>query len=340
VAAFEQAFESTLGVRNCLATCSGTAAIDLCLRGLQIGDGDEVLVPARSYVSAAMAVRRAAATVRLVDAEPESGNVTAETLEAACSPRSTAAVVVHIAGWPCDMEGIMAWSARRGIRIIEDCAQAHGAQAGGQAVGSFGHAAAFSMCQDKILSTGGEGGMACFRESDDAARAWSWRDHGKSRGGAKPEHGPALGTNLRMTGVQAAIGRVQLPKLADWSARRRRNALTLRSALCGVAGIDVPWSDEATVHACYMLVAQVRSAEPHIRDRLVSLLAEAFPVRPGTAVDIAAGAPWFDSGQDQPPTPVADALANSTVLLPVHPTAGDADMRRLAAAIEAATIER
>lgn len=332
VARFEVAFGEAFELKNCLAAHSGTAALDLCLKGLSIGKEDEVLVPARSYVAAAMAVKRIGGRVVLADAEPLSGNVTVESLESVASSRTSAVIVVHIAGWPCDMESIMQWANARDIRIIEDCAQAHGGRCASGPVGSFGDAAAFSFCQDKILSTGGEGGMACFKKKEDAERAWSWRDHGKIPPSNSMLTAEGLGTNLRMTGFQAAIGLAQLPKLSDWSARRLANANALQEALTDIDSIDVPRPSASVRHAWYMLVAHAENMT--LRDQIVASLSEDFPVRAGTVLDVSRGAPWFDPGSPQAETPIAAHLAETSLFLPVHPTADEGDMRDLAAAIE------
>ena len=185
------------------------------------------------------------ATPVCADIDSVSQNLTAETISAAITPRTRAVVVVHLAGWPCDMDAIIALCRPRGIVVIEDCAQAHGARYKGRPVGSFGDAAAFSFCQDKIITTGGEGGMLLLDDTAAWEKAWAYKDHGKSYDALfQREHPPgfrwvheSFGSNWRMTEMQAVIGRLQLRKLADWSARRRQLAGWLADGLDGLPGL-------------------------------------------------------------------------------------------------------
>ncbi len=328
VANFEEAFGELVG-RPCLAVANGTLAIELCLRGLGIGSGDEVLAPARSYVADAATPVHVGARTTFVDVDVASGNVTVESLEAGRTEQTRAAIVVHLAGWPCDMLAIMEWAGTHGVLIIEDCAQAHGARVGRTHVGSFGHAAAFSFCQDKIMSTGGEGGMVCIRDSAAFDRAWSWRDHGKSRVGSMIRSGgPAqLGSNLRMTGMQAAIGLKQFGQLADWTAIRTANASVLREALADVPWLGIPWPGEGVTHGMFMLGCLVDPSQTVDRDALVERLRVEYPVRTGRVMDVGN----HHAGPHRCST--AAALAERTLFLPVHPTADRIDMERLADAI-------
>ena len=177
---FESAYAQFLGRRHAIALANGTVALELALHAFGIGPGDEVVVPSRTFIAtASCAVARGARPV-VADIDPVSQNITAETIEAVLTPRTKAVIPVHLAGWPCDMESIMALAARYDLIVIEDCAQAHGATLYGKPVGSFGHAAAFSFCQDKIISTGGEGGLLVLDDDEAWKRAWAYKDHGKS----------------------------------------------------------------------------------------------------------------------------------------------------------------
>jgi len=328
---FENAFADWIGVRHTLAVANGSVAVELALHGLEIGAGDEVLVPARSYVATAMAPELVGADARLVDADASSGNVTVATLERARTPRTTAAIVAHVAGWPCDMPEIMQWAAGYGIRVVEDCAQAHGAAIAGRLVGGFGHASAFSFSQGKIMSLGGEGGAVCTNDPGAFDRGWSWREHGKIRFGSETElpHVRA-GSNLRMTGFQAAIGLVQLQKMPSWSEARRANIQTLATALLQCDAIEVPLPPADRVHAGFMLGCLVRRGD---RDGLLNALAPRFPVRSAGVLDVATSAPWCRSACGQMSTPVAADIAQRGLLLPVHPTADASDIEGLATAI-------
>ena len=165
--AFEAEFVEWTGSRHAIALANGTVALDLALHGIGIGTGDEVIVTPRSFIASASCVVNAGAIPVFADVDRDSGNLTAATIAAALTPRTRAVIAVHLAGWPCDMQPIMELAAAHGLRVIEDCAQAHGARYRGSGVGTIGHVGAWSFCQDKIMTTGGEGGM--LATNDEAA---------------------------------------------------------------------------------------------------------------------------------------------------------------------------
>lgn len=267
-----------------LSMANGSLTMDAALRALDIGPGDEVIVSPRSYVASAMCVVLAGATPVFADVDPESGCITPATADAVRSPRTRAVIPVHIGGWPCDMPGFASWALPHGIHILEDCAQSHGGHIDGRALGTFGTFASWSFCQDKIMTTGGEGGMLCTPDAELFARCWSYSQHGKDhatalglatkgpsapvRGDPSDSSGASLappvpgsfkwvvhheGTNLRMTELQAAIGLRQLAKLPTWSAARHRNSLIMQDALRSVPGLHVPRTPDG--HAHYRCVA-------------------------------------------------------------------------------------
>src|SRR5271165_7088514 len=177
---FEREYAASVGTNYAIALANGTVALELALYASGIGVGDEVIVPSRTFIAtASCAVMRGAVPV-IADVDPVSGNLTAETIASLLTPRTKAIIPVHLAGWPCDMDPIMDLARKRGIKVIEDCAQAHGATYKGRAVGSIGDIGAFSFCQDKILSTAGEGGMITLNSDDQFEQAWAYKDHGKS----------------------------------------------------------------------------------------------------------------------------------------------------------------
>ncbi len=339
---FEAACEDWFGLTHALAVANGTVAIELALRGLEIGPGDDVLVSSRSFVASATMPLLVGAMPVFADVSIEHGNVTVETLEAARTPATRCAIVVHLCGWPCDMSKIMAWANQHGISVIEDCAQAHGAQVSGHSVGSFGQASAFSFCQDKIMTTGGEGGLVAFRDQAAADRAWAWRDHGKIRAEAMSNPtafssfrwlaaGP--GTNLRMTAMQAAIGLVQLEKLADWQTRRAANAAVLRTAFDSCRGLHVPWPDGDCKHAWYQLTCLVDDELIIGRDSLLKPLREAgWPVRSGACPELYLER-VFANHRPATSLPVAAELGRRSLTFPVHPTCDHDDMTQMATAL-------
>ncbi|HLR45843.1 MAG TPA: DegT/DnrJ/EryC1/StrS family aminotransferase, partial [Deinococcales bacterium] len=258
-AEFEREFAAWNGTRHALALANGTLALELALHAFGIGAGADVVTTPRTFIASASAVVARGGRPVFADVDPDSGNITADTIRAVLTPETRAVIVVHLAGWPADMDAIMELADEHGLVVIEDCAQAHGAEWNGRRVGSIGHAGAWSFCQDKIMTTAGEGGMLTL--NDDAAfeRAWSYRDHGKDRQTVfSPPEKPGyrylshtFGTNWRLSEVQAAVGRLQLQKLPGWLEQRRRNALTLTERFADVPGLRVPLPEQK--HAFYKL---------------------------------------------------------------------------------------
>ncbi|HSP62371.1 MAG TPA: DegT/DnrJ/EryC1/StrS family aminotransferase, partial [Pyrinomonadaceae bacterium] len=245
---------------------NGTLALELALYCLGIGSGDEVIVPSRTFIaSASCAVMRGAIPV-VADIDRNSSNLTAETIESAITPRTKAIVAVHLAGWPCEMESILELARKHGIAVVEDCAQAHGARYRGQPIGSFGDMAAFSFCQDKNMTTGGEGGMLLTNERRLWELGWSFKDHGKSFEAVyERSHPPgyrflheSFGTNWRLTEAQSAMGRVLLRKLPTMVEKRRRNAAYLTEKFSRIPALRVVRPPEDVFHSYYKYDVFVR----------------------------------------------------------------------------------
>ena len=329
VFAFQRACEERLGGGHGIALTNGSVALELALRAFGIGPGDEVVVTPRTFVASAFCARLLGATPVFADVDPDSGNITAETIEKVLTERTRAIIPVHIAGWPCDMPAIMALAAPRGIRVIEDCAQAHGATIDGVSVGAFGDAAAWSFCQDKIISTAGEGGYVSFKDRDAWEWAWSFKDHGKSWAKVNaPAPGPgfrwlhdSVGTNWRLPGPQAAIGLAQLAKLSDWTEARTRNAAIWADALSGLAGIRVPLPGERFRHAFYKFYFYVEGGDEAAaaRDAILRRAAEeGLRVFSGSCSEVYLEQAFSDL--DVPALPNARALGRSSLMVEVHPT--------------------
>jgi len=350
---FEQEFAAWVGTKYAIAVGNGTLALDLALHGLGIGPGDEVVVTPRTFLASVSCVVNAGATPVFADVDPQSGNITADTIAAVLSERTKAVIPVHLAGWPCDMAPIMALAERHGLKVIEDCAQAHGARDKGRSVGSIGHVGAWSFCQDKIITTGGEGGMVTTDDEALWLRMWSFKDHGKSwQAVYQREHPPgfrwlheSFGTNWRLTEMQAAIGRVQLQKMAQWSAARERNATMIHSALAAFGGTDGPVRTPAlsndsrnsngSRHAFYKLYAYVRSenlASGWTRDRIVNeIVAQGVPCYQGSCSEVYLerafeGTPW----RPRERLPTARDLGETSLMFLVHPTLTDAEIAKTA----------
>lgn len=333
VFAFEQACSARFGGGRPIALANGSVALELALRAFGIGAGDEVIVSPRSFVASASCVRLVGATPVFADVDPNSGNITAATIAPVITERTRAVIPVHLAGWPTDVPAIMDLVRGRGIKVIEDCAQAHGAEIDGQSVGSFGDAAAFSFCQDKIISTGGEGGLVTIRDDDAWAWAWSFKDHGKDYAKATAPGGEAgmfrwlhdsVGTNWRMPGPQAAIGVVQLGRLDEWRAARTANAEIWAQSLAGVRNIRVPLPDgNSQRHAFYKLYFYVDAKNDDeasaLRSQILARSAEAgLRVFSGSCSEIYLEKAFSDL--PRPDCPVSRALGARSLMVEVHPT--------------------
>lgn len=333
VFAFEKACSERFGGGRAIALANGSVALELALRAFGIGPGDEVIVSPRSFVASASCVSLVGATPVFADVDPDSGNITAATIAPVISERTRAIIPVHLSGWPTDMPAIMDLVRGRDIKVIEDCAQAHGAEIDGQSVGSFGDAAAFSFCQDKIISTAGEGGLLTIKDDDAYQWAWSFKDHGKDQAKAT---GPAgepgmfrwvhdmVGTNWRMPGPQAAVGVVQLRKLDDWRAARTANAETWAAALSRVEGLRVPLpAGNSQRHAFYKLYFYIdRGSDEEaaeLRSRILKRASEAgLRVFSGSCSEIYLEEAFADMARAD--CPVSRSLGARSLLVEVHPT--------------------
>lgn len=340
---FETEFAAYHGVRHGIALANGTLALELAMRVLGVGPGDEVIVTPRSYFASVSCILLAGATPVFVDVDANSQNITATTIEPAITNRTKAIIAVHLAGWPCDMPAIMALARSKGLFVIEDCAQAHGARIDGKPVGSFGDLSAFSFCQDKIITTAGEGGMLLTNNERYWSAAWSFKDHGKSWDRVHDsDHPPGfrwlhegIGTNWRMTEIQGAIGRLQLGKLDEWVSKRRAHAQMFNEAFKGIDAIRLAVPPENVYHACYKYYAFVqpdRLAQGWSRDRILEALqAEGAPGWSGSCPEIYREKAI--SQEDHAVLPVARELGETSIMLPVHPTLTSADMDDLIAAV-------
>jgi dTDP-4-amino-4,6-dideoxygalactose transaminase len=327
VFAFQEACREQFGGGPGIALANGSLALELPLRAFGIGPGDEVVVTPRTFVASASCARLVGATPVFAEIDADSGNITAETVEAVLTERTRAIIPVHLAGWPCDMPAIVALAASRGIKVIEDCAQAHGATIDGISVGSFGAAAAFSFCQDKIITTAGEGGYVGFRDEAAWEWAWSFKDHGKSWAKVNaPAAGAGfrwlhdgVGTNWRLTGPQAAIGVVQLGKLADWTAARTRNATIWAEALRDVPALRVPLPGNRFSHAWYKFYAYLPDGAKAERERILATAnAEGIRLFSGSCSEVHLEAAFDDL--PRPDLPVARRLGETSLMMEVHPT--------------------
>ncbi|MFC3679574.1 DegT/DnrJ/EryC1/StrS family aminotransferase [Bacterioplanoides pacificum] len=330
---FEKEFAAFAGCEYAVALANGTLALDVAFKALGVGEGDEVIVTSRTFLASVSSIVLAGATPVFADIDRDSQNITADTIQAVITDKTKAIVCVHLAGWPCDMSSIMALAQQHGLSVIEDCAQAHGASYNGKPVGSFGDVAAWSFCQDKIMTTGGEGGMVTTNNRDLWKAMWSFKDHGKSWDAVyEREHPPgfrwlheSFGTNWRMTEIQAVIGRIQLRRMAEWTEKRRHNAEKIWQAASRCYGLRVPAIPEYIGHAaykCYVFVEAEKLNEGWDRDRIMNAVVErGVPCFSGSCSEVYLEKA-FDNTDYRPvqPLPVAKELGETSLMFLVHPT--------------------
>lgn len=337
---FEREFAEYHRRKHCVAVFNGTVALELCLYALGIGPGDEVIVPSRTFIASASCAVIRGATPVCVDIDADSQNLTADTIRPAITPRTKAIVCVHLAGWPCDMDPIMELARKHGLFVIEDCAQCHGARYKGKPVGSFGHLSAFSFCQDKIMTTGGEGGMVLTDKEEWWRKIWEFKDHGKSYDAVyNRSHPPgfrwyheSFGTNFRMTEVQAAIGRCQLPKLDGWVKARRANAQVLIDFFEAQpwARVAVPSADfYHSYYKFFMFVRPEKLPSGWTRNRMQEEInASGVPCLVGTCGEIYREKAFrIYPEQHAQSLPVARQLGDTCLMFQVHPTKTPANMQ-------------
>ncbi|BCP53912.1 aminotransferase [Kaistia sp. 32K] len=343
VGEFEAEYAREIGRRHAIALANGTVALDVALYAIGLEPGDEVIVTPRSFVASAACVPMAGGVPVFADIDPDSQAITAETIAAVLTPKSRAVIVVHLGGWPADMPAILRLAQEHGLTVIEDCAQAHGAEIAGRPVGSFGDIAAFSFCQDKILTTGGEGGLLAMDDERLWERAWSRKDHGKSHATVfQPAPPPgfrwlheSFGSNYRMTEIQAAIGLRQLTRLPGWHAQRTENAAILMQAFADLPGLRTPVPPEDLRHAWYRFYTFVRPERLKPgwnRDRiLAAITAEGVACFSGSCPEVYREKAFVDAGfGPAAPLPVAAALGETSLAFLVDPCQDAAAMRRAA----------
>jgi len=344
----EREYAEKLGRGHAIAVANGTLALELALRGFGIGPGDEVVVPARSFIATASSVVAVGARPVFADIDPESSDITAATIEAALTERTAAVIVVHVAGWPAEMDLIMALARECGFPVIEDCAQAHGATYRGRPIGSFGDAACFSFCQDKIVAAG-EGGLLALDDDAAYAIAWEYKDHGTSLvkitdpaftrqpASFRWTH-DTFGSNHRMPELEAAMVRAGERELPAGHERRTELAVRLARGLAGVRGVRVPLPPAHCEHAFYRLYAHVlpeELAEGWDRDRvLFTIAAEGVPVQYGSCAELYREEAFVRAGLGPAERLPGAARADATTLaFFVHPTMADADIDDTIAAV-------
>lgn len=338
---FEKEFAQWAESEHAIALSNGTVALDLALKALGIGSGDEVVVTSRTFLASASSIVTAGATPVFADVDADSQNITAETIRAVLTPRTRALICVHLAGWPCDMDPIMSLAAEYGLKVIEDCAQAHGARYKGRPVGSIGHIGAWSFCQDKIMTTGGEGGMVTTNDRALWSKMWSFKDHGKSWEAVyERQHAPgfrwlheSFGTNWRMMEVQGVIGRIQLRRMVAWQAARQANAEKIWSVARNLPGLRVPQVPESVTHAaykCYVFIEPSQLKADWTRDRILNeIAAQGVPCFSGSCSEVYLEKAFDNTGwRPAELLAVARELGETSLMFLVHPTLTEQELEK------------
>jgi dTDP-4-amino-4,6-dideoxygalactose transaminase len=361
---FEKEFADWCGTAHAVALANGTLALDLALKALGVAQCDEVVVTPRTFIASISCVVNSGAVPVFADVEADSGNLSARTIAAVLSPRTKAVVCVHLAGWPCDMDPIMELAAERGFAVIEDCAQAHGARYKGRPVGSIGHVGAWSFCQDKIMTTGGEGGMVTTNDEALWRAMWSFKDHGKSYQAVyEREHAPgfrwvheSFGTNWRMLEMQAVLGRMQLQRMSEWAASRKRNAEAIWAACSDIPALRVPQikcancpgnckaavaSCEHAHYKCYVYIEPARLNTGWTRDRIIEAInAKGVPCYQGVCSEVYLEKAFDGTGwRPQDRLPVAKVLGETSLMFLVHPTLTNLEISKTCEAVKKVMIE-
>jgi len=337
----EKEFAAWSATQYAIALANGTVALDLALKALGIGTGYEVVVTPRTFLASVSSIVNAGAIPVFAEVDKDTQNITAETIRAVLTPKTRAIICVHLAGWPCDMDPIMALAEQHDLKVIEDCAQAHGASYKGRPVGSIGHIGAWSFCQDKIMTTGGEGGMVTTNDRELWAAMWSFKDHGKSWEAVyERPHTPgfnwlheSFGTNWRMLEVQGVIGRIQLRRMADWHAKRLSNAKQIWACAAELEGLRVPIISEDFEHAaykCYLFVKPEKLSVGWDRDRVIQeVVARGVPCYSGSCSEVYLEKAFDSTGwRPEQRLVVAQNLGETSLMFLVHPTLTGAEINK------------
>ncbi|MEE1922835.1 DegT/DnrJ/EryC1/StrS aminotransferase family protein [Pseudomonas sp. 148P] len=330
---FEIEFASWSDCDFAVAVANGTVALDLALKALGIVPGDEVIVTSRTFLASVSSIVNAGAIPVFADVDESTQNITPDTIRAVLTAKTRGIICVHLAGWPCDMDPIMDIAREHDLKVIEDCAQAHGARYKGRSVGSIGHVGAWSFCQDKIMTTGGEGGMVTTNDKALWSAMWSYKDHGKNWDSVYVKQHPpgfrwlhdSFGTNWRMIETQAAIGRIQLRAMADWHAARLSNAQRIWSVAVGLEGLRVPGIPLDIEHAaykCYVFVEPEKLNQGWDRDRIAAEVnALGVPCFSGSCSEVYLEKAFDDTGwRPAERLAVAKNLGDTSLMFLVHPT--------------------
>jgi len=326
---FEKEFSEFSCSKYAVALGNGTLALDVAFKALNIGNGDEVVVTSRTFIASISSIVNSGATPIFSDVDLDSQNITPESVRSVITDKTKAIICVHLAGWPCEMDEIMDLANEFNLFVIEDCAQAHGARYKGKPVGSIGHIGCWSFCQDKIMTTGGEGGMVTTNDESLWRKMWAYKDHGKSYEAVYEREHPegfrwlheSFGTNWRMTEMQAAIGRIQLKRMPDWHNKRLSNANSIWSAANQCNGLRVPAIPSHIEHAAYKCYIFVKGSV-ELRDKMMMEINEkGVPCYSGSCSEVYLEKAFDNTGfRPKERLLVAKELGETSLMFLVHPT--------------------
>jgi dTDP-4-amino-4,6-dideoxygalactose transaminase len=337
---FEKEFAVFSDCKYAIAVANGTLALDLALNTLDIKAGDEVIVTSRTFIASISSIINAGAKPIFADVELDNQNISARTISNLISEKTKAIMCVHLAGWPCEMDDVIALAKQHSLFVIEDCAQVHGAKYKGKSLGSFGDVAAWSFCQDKIMTTGGEGGMLTTNNEQLWRKAWAYKDHGKSYAAVyEKEHPPgfrwlheSFGTNWRLTEMQSAIGRIQLKRMPQWTKSRNDNAEKILQVCRQFSWIDVPVIPTYIKHAfykCYIFVNNKKLPKRYSRDKIIDeIVNQGVPCYSGSCSEVYNEKAFDDSLKPKQALPNAKKLGETSLMFLVHPTLSEDEIAK------------
>ena len=339
---FEKEFSHYAGVKYSVAVDNGTNALILAAHALGISHGDEVIMSPRTFVASAFSVMHLGAKPVFIDIDRNTQNMDPDLIEASITPNTKAVMAIHLAGWPCEMEKIQEICNNHNLFLIEDCAQAHGAKYNGKSVGSFGDINAWSFCQDKIMTTAGEGGMVTTNNKDYWSNVWSFKDHGKNYDTVyNKEHPPGFrwlhedhGTNARMTEIQSAIGRIQLKKLDRWIDQRTHLSNIFNNAFKDLDGLRIALPPSHIKHAYYkyyVFTEPEKLKSDKDRDFIMNSLNDmGIACYSGSCSEIYKEKAFDKMFSDKRPSlKIAKELGETSLMFLVHPTIHEDDIYKI-----------
>jgi dTDP-4-amino-4,6-dideoxygalactose transaminase len=344
---FETAFAEYCHAKHAIVVANGTVALDLAWVALDLPKGSEVIVTSRTFLASVSSIVLAGLKPVFADVDRDSQNISADTIEPLINDNTSAILCVHLGGWPCDMDPILDLAKEHNLKIVEDCAQAHGAVYKGRPVGSIGDIGAWSFCQDKIMTTAGEGGIVATNNREYWEKMWSFKDHGKSFSAVyEKSHPPgfrwlheSFGTNWRMTEMQAAVGRVQLKKMPKWTETRQRYLQQILDTSRALNGLRVPEIPSDIEHAAYKAYVFVEPDKLHSgwdRDKIMAEInALGVPCFSGSCSEVYLEKAFEKSGlQPESRSPNAKELGETSLMFLVHPTLDQSEIDKTCRAIE------